>query len=122
MATAGVRFCRSRKIGLLALVALAFAVGFLLIIVEKGRLFVGNPQSSAGDTSAVWGKLAIPAIDDLRVGSRKILACGVAFTKPPSMRAMVTEVARRYYQGLAPDLQTCRHRDALRRQWRLKIW
>jgi hypothetical protein len=47
------------------------------------------------------GKLAFQSIDDLRVGGRRILLCGAAFTKPQSMRAMATEAARRDYQGLA---------------------
>ncbi|MER8871740.1 hypothetical protein NKI04_17700 [Mesorhizobium sp. M0814] len=47
------------------------------------------------------GKLTVQSIDDLRVAGRKIVLCGVAFTRPQSMRAMVTEAARRDYQGLA---------------------
>ncbi|WP_077381238.1 hypothetical protein [Mesorhizobium prunaredense] len=38
---------------------------------------------------------------DLRVAGRKIVLCGVAFTKPQSLRAIVTDAARRDYQGLA---------------------
>ncbi|RWN02132.1 MAG: hypothetical protein EOR84_04635 [Mesorhizobium sp.] len=47
------------------------------------------------------GKLFIQAVDDLRVGNRKIVLCGVAFTKSQSLRAIVTDAARRDYQGLA---------------------
>jgi hypothetical protein len=89
------------KIGLLSLLALAFGVSFLSIILiqkNKPNAPVHRPSASF---DAFSGKLTIPAIDDLRVGSRKILLCGVAFAKPQSIRAMVTEVARRDYEGLA---------------------
>lgn len=90
-----------KKIGLLSLLALAFGISFLsIILIQKNQ-----PNAPALRPSASFdvfsGKLTIPAIDDLRVGSRKILLCGVAFAKPQSIRAMVTEVARRDYQGLA---------------------
>ncbi|RWB34115.1 MAG: hypothetical protein EOQ42_24615 [Mesorhizobium sp.] len=86
-----------KKIGLLSLLALAFGVSFLsIILIQKNK-----PNAPVPRPSAFSGKLTIPAIDDLRVGSRKILLCGVAFAKPQSIRAMVTEVARRDYEGLA---------------------
>src|SRR5690606_35483224 len=49
----------------------------------------------------IEGRLDIRSIDDIRVGRHKILLCGVAFAKPPSMKALVTEAARRDYQGQA---------------------
>lgn len=90
-----------KKIGLLALVALAFAVGFFVLIVEKGTNIRSQPPKPQAALEPFDGKLVVQAIDDLRVGNHQILLCGVAFTKPQSMRAMVTEVARRDYQGLA---------------------
>ncbi|ESZ10259.1 MULTISPECIES: hypothetical protein [unclassified Mesorhizobium] len=88
-----------KKISLLALVALAFAVGFLAIVVKKGTPV--RPPKPQAALEPFDGKLSIQAIDDLRVGNRKIVLCGVAFTKPQSLRAIVTDAARRDYQGLA---------------------
>jgi hypothetical protein len=69
--------------------------------LKKGRLFVRTPRPQAA-LEPFDGKLSIQAIDDLRVAGRKIVLCGVAFSKPRSIRAMVTEAAaRRDYQGLA---------------------
>ncbi|PTE09477.1 hypothetical protein [Mesorhizobium helmanticense] len=90
-----------KKMSLLALVALAFAVGFLVVITKKGTDIHSRPPKPQTALQPFDGKLAIQSIDDLRVGNRKIVLCGVAFTKPQSMRAMVTEAARRDYQGLA---------------------
>ncbi|BCH18244.1 MULTISPECIES: hypothetical protein [unclassified Mesorhizobium] len=90
-----------KKISLLALLALAFAVGFFAIIVEKGTPRRPQPPKPQAAIEPFDGKLFIQAIDDLRVGNRKIVLCGVAFTKPQSLRAMVTDTARRDYQGLA---------------------
>ncbi|TIU91695.1 MAG: hypothetical protein E5W01_07105, partial [Mesorhizobium sp.] len=80
-----------KKIGLLALVALAFAVGFFVIIVEKGTPVRPQPPKLQAALEPFEGKLSVQAVDDLRVAGRKIVLCGVAFTKPGSMRAMVTE-------------------------------
>lgn len=90
-----------RKISFLALLALAFAVGFFAIIVEKGTPRRPPPPKPQAAIEAFDGKLFIQAVDDLRVGNRKIVLCGVAFTKPQSLRAIVTDAARRDYQGLA---------------------
>ncbi|CCV12481.1 hypothetical protein [Mesorhizobium sp. STM 4661] len=87
--------------GLLALVALAFAVGFFVIVMERGTNVHSRPPKPQAALAPFDGKLAVQAIDDLRVAGRKILLCGVAFTKPRSMRALVTEAVRRDYQGLA---------------------
>lgn len=90
-----------KKISLLALLALAFAVGFLAIVVKKGTPVRPPPPKPQATLEPFDGKLSIQAVDDLRVAGRKIVLCGVAFTKPRSMLAMVTEAARRDYQGLA---------------------
>ncbi|MCV3210543.1 hypothetical protein OHD62_29645 [Mesorhizobium sp. YC-39] len=89
-----------KKTGLLALVALAFAISFLVIITKKGTDVRSQPPKPQAVLQSFDGKLAIQSIDDLRVGGRKVLLCGVAFKKPQSMRAMITEAARRDYQGL----------------------
>ncbi|MES0157600.1 hypothetical protein NKJ81_29165 [Mesorhizobium sp. M0018] len=90
-----------KKIGLLALIACAFSVWFLVIIVKRGTDLDARPLSQSAVLEPFAGQLAIRSIDDLRVAGRKIVLCGVAVTKPQSIRAMVTEAARRDYQGLA---------------------
>ena len=88
-----------RKIGLLALVVLVFAVGFMAIIMkQKGA---PPPPKPVAVVQPFDGKLNIQSIDDLRVGGRKILLCGAAFTKPQALRQLITQAARRDYQGLA---------------------
>lgn len=97
----GSRILSLRRIGLLAFVAMVFAVGFLVIIMEKGTPVRSQPPKPQAALEPFDGRLSIQAADDLRVAGRKIVLCGVAFTKPRSMLAMVTEAARRDYQGLA---------------------
>ncbi|MER8383470.1 hypothetical protein [Mesorhizobium sp. M1399] len=90
-----------RRLGLLTTIALAFAVAFLsIIIAQRGNPNVPTPNPPSA-LQSVEGKLSIQSIDDLIVGAHRIILCGVAFEKPQSMRAMVTEAARRDYQGLA---------------------
>ncbi|RWM80806.1 MAG: hypothetical protein EOR81_07465 [Mesorhizobium sp.] len=89
-----------RTVVTLAFMAPVFAAGFLVIIVTKET----NVSAPASNPRAVLrpfdGKLVIQSIDDLRVANRKIVLCGVAFTKPQSIRAMVNEAVRRDYQGI----------------------
>ncbi|MER9067580.1 hypothetical protein NKH84_13525 [Mesorhizobium sp. M0902] len=90
-----------RMIAVLAFIALAFAGGFLFIVINNGtNIRAPRPKPVAALTS-FDGKLDVQSIDDLRVAGRKIVLCGVAVAKPPSMRVMVTESMRRDYQGLA---------------------
>ncbi|MER8639788.1 hypothetical protein [Mesorhizobium sp. M1273] len=90
-----------KKLGLFAFLALAFGVGFLIIFVTRGTDLGAQVPTPPPAQVPFDGKLVVQSIDDLRVGSRKIVLCGVAFTKPQSIRAMVTEAARRDYQGLS---------------------
>ncbi|MES0068051.1 hypothetical protein NKJ73_19800 [Mesorhizobium sp. M0074] len=89
------------KIAALAFTALAFAGGFLFVVINKGTNIRAQAPKPAAALTSFDGKLDVQSIDDLRVASRKIVLCGVAFAKPPSMRVMVTESMRRDYQGLA---------------------
>lgn len=89
-----------KKVGLLGLIALVFAAGFLgLVTVQSDRSTA--PLKPSITPERLEGAFSIQRIDDLRVGGHKILLCGVAFSRPHAMRAMVTDVARRAYQGLA---------------------
>lgn len=90
-----------KKVGLLTFIAMIFAMGFLsVILIQKSRL---NATVTMPSTllQPFHGKLAIVAIDDFRVSGYRILLCGVGFTRPQSMRELVTEAARREFQGLA---------------------
>lgn len=49
------------------------------------------------------GKLDIRTMDDLRVGGRKVLLCGVAFTRSRGLEPIVRDQARRAYQGQQLD-------------------
>ncbi|MER8504118.1 hypothetical protein [Mesorhizobium sp. M0204] len=90
----------NKKIGLLALIALAFGVAFLAAVAaQRGKSSAQAPKPPVA-LQPFAGGLDIPSIDNLRVAGRKIVLCGVAFTKPQSMRTMVTEAVRRDYQGI----------------------
>ncbi|MER9419171.1 hypothetical protein NKI95_24960 [Mesorhizobium sp. M0306] len=84
-----------------AFVALAFAGGFLFIAINKGTNIRAPASKPVAVLTPFDGKLVVQSIDDLRVAGHKIVLCGVAFAKPQSMRVIVTEAARRDYQGLA---------------------
>jgi hypothetical protein len=92
-----------RSMAFLAIIAVLFGAGLLgVIVMQRGS---PPPARPAAAPKPFDGKLAIPSIDDLRVGGRKILLCGAAFSRPQAMRALVTKAARRDYQGL---ILTCK--------------
>ena len=89
-----------KKAAFLGLAILSFVAVFMAVLMaQKNRPRPQKPAPVA--LASIEGKLDIRSIDDIRVGGRKILLCGVAFAKPRSMRALVTEAARRDYQGKA---------------------
>ncbi|MFA6031724.1 MAG: hypothetical protein WC889_02355 [Myxococcota bacterium] len=90
-----------RLAALLSVVACLFAAGFLAIIVAQRNNQSAPRPKAAVQLASFAGSLNVQSIDDLRVGGRKVLLCGAAFTKPRSMRDLVTEAARQNYQGLA---------------------
>ncbi|MER8867820.1 hypothetical protein NKI19_29680 [Mesorhizobium sp. M0751] len=98
-------FLPIKKIAILALLVAVFATAFLVITVTTKRGPTATSVRASAALKPLDGKLAIQSIDDFRVGSRKILLCGVAFRKPWSMRALMTEALRRDYNGL---VVTCR--------------
>ncbi|MER8963405.1 hypothetical protein [Mesorhizobium sp. M0701] len=85
----------------LGLIALAFTGGFLILIINKGTNLRSLAPKPIPALTPFDGKLVVKSIDDLRIANRKIVLCGVAFTKSQSMRSLVTEAMRRDYQGLA---------------------
>lgn len=89
------------KGGLLALIAVLFAVTFLGIVVAQRSRRGPSETQPAVALERFGGALSVQAVDDLRVDGRRVLLCGVAFTKPQSMRPLVTDVARKNYEGLA---------------------
>lgn len=87
-----------RSMVFLATTTVLFGAGFLgIIVMQRGS---PPPARPVAVLKPFDGKLAIPSIDDLHVGGRKVLLCGAAFSRPQAMRALVTEAARRNYQGL----------------------
>lgn len=88
-----------RWIAVMAVALVMFAVGFLFIIVTQRDRQSISPKRVAV-LQSVNGSLNITSIDDLRVGNRKVVLCGAIFTRPQALRTMVTEAARRDFQGL----------------------
>ncbi|MER8370182.1 hypothetical protein [Mesorhizobium sp. M1378] len=90
-----------KKVVLLTLIICAFGVSFLTVIVVR-RI---NPNAQFAKPSAALepfsGKLVIRSLSDFRIDGRKIVLCGVTYSKPQAIRAMVEESARQAYQGLA---------------------
>jgi hypothetical protein len=86
-----------KKTAFLALALIVFAAGFTaLLMAQRDKPRAARP---AAVQAPIEGKLDIRAIDDLRVGGAKILLCGVSATRPRAMRGLLTEAARRDYQG-----------------------
>ncbi|MEV8645357.1 hypothetical protein AB0V79_27270 [Mesorhizobium ciceri] len=85
------------KLIAIPVVGLVFAVGFMAVIVSQRDKPRPQPRATL---SPFTGHLNIPSIDDLRVGGRKVVLCGVASTKPLALRDMVTEATRRDFQGM----------------------
>ncbi|RUW62298.1 hypothetical protein [Mesorhizobium sp. M7A.F.Ca.US.008.03.1.1] len=67
-----------------------------IIVMQKDG---PSPAKPVAALKPFDGKLAIPSVDDLRVGGRKILLCGAAFSRPQAMRLLVTEAARQTTRG-----------------------
>lgn len=88
-----------KKGALLALAALGFATFILYMLA--GQKPLGPPRDAQTATEAIVfsGKLDIHTMDDLRIGGRKILLCGVAYKKPRDLEAIVRDQARKIYQG-----------------------
>jgi hypothetical protein len=91
-----------RTVSLLALAALVFVAGFVAIV----RTSQDKPPAKAAPAAQpIVGKIDFREIDDLRVAGRKVILCGVAYTKPAAMRDMVKQAARQEFQGKSV---TCR--------------
>lgn len=103
-----------------AFIALAFAGGFLFIVINKGTNIRAPAPKPVAVLTSFNGKLAVQSIDDLRVGDRKIVLRGVALPSPLN--------ARNGHRGRAPglsrtclDMQIRRLGDTVRRQCRAEI-
>lgn len=77
---------------------LAFAAVFTTVLFSQ-RDQKRAPKPKVAVLTPIEGKLDIRAVDDIRVNGRKILLCGVAFTKSASMRDLMTETAKRDFQA-----------------------
>lgn len=82
----------------MALGIIGFVAVFTSVLFsERDRARAPKPREAV--LTPIEGKLDIRAIDDIRVNGRRILLCGVAFTKPASMRDLMTESAKRDFQA-----------------------
>ncbi|MER9867179.1 hypothetical protein NKJ35_08200 [Mesorhizobium sp. M0136] len=88
------------KMAVFAFIALAFAGGFLFIVINKGTNIRAPAPKPVAVLTSFNGKLAVQSIDDLRVGDRKIVLRGVALPSPLNARNG-HRALRRDYQGLA---------------------
>jgi hypothetical protein len=90
----------ARNASLLALAALCFATLMLFLLVGREHERAGQGDAAAAKPAVTFnGKLDIRTLADLRVGGRKVLLCGVAFSRPASMEPFMRERARRAFQG-----------------------
>lgn len=88
-----------KKGGGLALAALGFATLILYMLAGQKLLEPRREAQTITEAIVFSGKLDIHAMDDLRIGGRKILLCGVAYKKPRHLEAIVRDQARKIYQG-----------------------
>lgn len=89
-----------RKLALLVLAALCFATLVLYLLAARSRDEAGSRTKPASSESVAFsGMLDIRAMDDMRVGGRKIVLCGVSFAKPRAMEKLVRGEARYAFQG-----------------------
>ena len=89
-----------KAVSLGALAALILAAGLMVVIMSSARQSRPKPVSAP---AAIAGVMSFRAIDDLRVGSAKVVLCGVAYTKGAAMRDLATETARREFNGKRVD-------------------
>lgn len=92
-----------KKTAFLLVAVLSFATLMLYMLTGHDRVATPSRTETAREAIVFSGKLDIRAMDDLRVGGRKVLLCGVAFTRPRSLEPIVRDQARRAYQGQQLD-------------------
>lgn len=89
----------AKQIILSIFAALCFSTLVLYLLVENRANTAASRKAPAAPTS-FGGRLDIQRIDDLRVGGRKIILCGVSFAKPPALEQLARDQARRAFQGV----------------------
>lgn len=92
-----------KKTAFLLVAVLGFVTLMLYMLAGYDRPKATSRTETAREAIVFSGKLDIRAMDDLRVGGRKVLLCGVAFTRPRSLEPIVRDQARRAYQGQQLD-------------------
>ncbi|MFC3208859.1 hypothetical protein [Aquamicrobium soli] len=93
-----------KSLAIIVVAALCFATLMLFLLVGRG----GRDGTRAGTkaTTAVAmfsGKLDIRTMADFRVAGRRVMLCGVSFSKPASMEPLVREQARSSFQNSEVD-------------------
>jgi len=89
---------------MLVLATLCFATFVLHLLAARShdRTAASNWQAE-NVPAAFGGRLDIRTMDDLRVGSRKIMLCGVSFAKPRALEQFIRMEARRAFQSTQLD-------------------
>ena len=89
-----------RKVTVLVLMGLCFCTLILYLLVDYRQGAPSIRANTALETSLRFsGRLTIQSMSDLRVAGRKIILCGVSFTKSKQIEKLVLESARRAFQG-----------------------
>jgi len=91
---------RAKNSAILVLSGFCFCTLMLYFLVGQHRF--NDLNQSRSETKAPLhfsGLLRINSMSDFRVGSRKIILCGVSFTKPRQMENIIIERARHDFQG-----------------------
>ncbi|HMN14344.1 hypothetical protein [Aquamicrobium defluvii] len=88
----------TKKIVVLILAALGFATLMLYMLTTQNRPLTPSAERNTRQALVFSGKLDIRTMDDLRIGGRKILLCGVGFTRPRALEPMAREQARKAHQ------------------------
>lgn len=91
------------RLAILTVVGLCFATLVLYLLVARQGQGGGRREAPPAAPASFSGKLDIRAMDDMRVGGRKLVLCGVTFAKPRAMEQVVREQARRGFQGRQVD-------------------
>lgn len=92
-----------KKLAILTLAALGFATLMLYMLGGHNRPATRPAAENVPKALVFSGKLDIRTMDDLRVGGRRILLCGVGFTRPRALEPIVREQARQAHQGRQVD-------------------
>jgi hypothetical protein len=85
-----------KAVSLFGLAALVLVALYMALVFSNARK--PAPQRTAA-VEPIAGKADFRAIDDLRVAGKKVVLCGVSFTRPTTARELALKAARDAFQG-----------------------